>query len=1102
MFSSNLESRILREAQTRGLVQGEGADEEVSGAPQAFAEGTSLWGKQLASLLKTGRVSEALLNSLAWEAIGGEAGSWADPLFQGPAPIGSLPGLGDRYRDLVLLGEGATAKVFKAMDTLLQRHVALKVLKDEAGPTLAEARAQAQLEHPNVCRIYEVGQGFIVMQLVEGPTLARLASSLSQTQKIKLIRDIALGVHAAHQRDLIHLDLKLNNILVQEAEDGSLLAMVGDFGMMRTQSSETTGGCPLGTPPYTSPEQLAGDPSRLGPRTDVYSLGVMLYVLLAGVIPFQAQDFQGLLECMAKESPVPLRQRLPGVAKDLAALVHRCMEKAPGARYASAQELAEELDRFLASEPLKAMGRSWWYRMSKWSRRNRRMAWVVGLGLTALLVSSGLGIQYSRYVYQRAEWDHHFQKLVEETRKRVDHSYRLPAHDIEPELGQVRGILKAIEGEMSGQGRAVQGPGHLALGQMLLLLDPNDRMAGVHFQKAWDLGFRTEGARTWLAYTLIGSFRGVLYASWAAQDGETAENMRGVARQRYFEPARRMLQGRGNPDQARLAHMAEQLEVWAQEDHATDRALAVARTYRSRFPDDLDGLLEEADALNNKAARLWWTSIKASQTWPPSSGKEVGLLRDEAWRLLQEALLIAPSHPGIYLRLARACQEQVRYPTEPILDRGAHLEQVQDWLRRGRRVSAKDLSLTSTLSMFLGSDGLRSRLSRGQSPEPIGRELLGLLQQAWADKDERLVNIGFQGMNNYIRTCGWSGHSFLGLADEACRFMDSHPLPGAGFTKMSDSFIGFSLTVGKSALESGGEPAIFMQPILRQEDPGPTVNAGWSAFEARLLQAEYLGLRGGDAAPLLRDAEQRLLRYRDTALGTQFDLQLRLLQAQYLGGSEAWAELEACLNRLKTKQEGPFAPGADLLAKARICLARYLLDQARDAGPLLGITREALDAEMANRRSNKLVLADRLAEFCLLEAKSGGNASATLRRGLQETEPILQATQYGEDYAASRTFGPKSSLGTTFIFNAPSPCVGRTHLIRGELLLALAQTDRPASRRWAHRAQQSFLEALRYNVNLKRILAPLQDEARRLTSQGEPDQAQIPVPDQWKSKLQ
>ena len=137
MFSRDLESRILREAQTRGLVQGEGRDEEASESPHAFGEGASLWGKQLASLIQTGKVSEASLNSIAWEAIGGEAGSWVDPLFQGPAPIGSLPGLGDRYRDLVLLGEGATAKVFKAMDTLLQRHVALKVLKDEAGPTLA-----------------------------------------------------------------------------------------------------------------------------------------------------------------------------------------------------------------------------------------------------------------------------------------------------------------------------------------------------------------------------------------------------------------------------------------------------------------------------------------------------------------------------------------------------------------------------------------------------------------------------------------------------------------------------------------------------------------------------------------------------------------------------------------------------------------------------------------------------------------------------------------------------------------------------------------------------------------------------------------------------
>ena len=171
---------------------------------------------------------------------------------------------------------------------------------------------------------------------------------------------------------------------------------------------------------------------------------------------------------------------------------------------------------------------------------------------------------------------------------------------------------------------------------------------------------------------------------------------------------------------------------------------------------------------------------------------------------------------------------------------------------------------------------------------------------------------------------------------------------------MSDSFIGFSLTAGKSALESGGDPAPFLQAILRQEDPGPTPEAGWNTFEAMLLQAEYLGLKGTDAAPLLQEAEQRLLRYREAALGTKFEVKLRLLQAQCLGGSEAWVELEACLNRLGTRPERSFAPGADLLVEARLCLARHLLDQARDAGPLLRSIREALKAERAKGRFPKL----------------------------------------------------------------------------------------------------------------------------------------------------
>jgi hypothetical protein len=562
-----------------------------------------------------------------------------------------------------------------------------------------------------------------------------------------------------------------------------------------------------------------------------------------------------------------------------------------------------------------------------------------------------------------------------------------------------------------------------------------------------------------------------------------------------------MLEGRGNPDQARLAHMAEQLEVWAQEDQATDRALAVARNYRSRFPGDLDGLLEEADALDSKAVRLWQISFKASEAWPPACEKEVGPLRDEAWRLLQEALRIAPSHPGVYLRLAKACREKIQYPTEATLDRGAVLEQAWVWLKQGWSVSPKDLNVNTTLFRFLGSDYLRWRLSRGEDPKPPGREILMLLQQAWSDKDERLVNNGFIGINTYIRNCGWSGQPFLGVAGEAQRFMESHPLPGAGFTKMSDAFIGFSLTAGKSALESGGDPAPFLQMILRQEDRGPTPEAGWNAFEARILQAEHLGLRGAYAASLLEEAEERLLRFREITLGTQFEIRLRLLQARH-GGPEAWANFEACLNRLEANPERPFAPGTDLLAEARLCLARHLLDQGRDAGPLLRIIRESLEAEMAKGTPYKLIFSDRLAELCLLEARSGGNASAVLRRGLQETEPILEAAEFGEEEAAVRAQGRKSSSRRMIIINAPAPSLGRTHLLRGELFLALAKADRSASRRWVLQAQQSFREALRYNGNLKHLLAPLQDQALRLPGQGKPDQAPIPVPDHRKAKLQ
>lgn len=1088
VLSPDLESRILKDAQAHGLLrEGSGGTADIGlGQAELPASVSSHWSSRMAFLLDAGRLTQESLNTLAWEAIGRDAGSWVDPLFRPPVPVEHLPGLGDRYRDLLLVGEGASAKVFKALDSLLQRYVALKILKDEAGPALVEARAQAQVEHPNICRIYEVGQGFIVMQLVEGPTLARMVPSLSQNQKLSLVRDIAHGVHAAHQKGLIHLDLKLNNILIQEGEDGSLLPIVGDFGMVMAPSGDVTGLCPMGTPPYTSPEQLAGVPSHLSPRTDVYSMGVMLYVLLAGVIPFSAQDFPGLLECMAKEQPVPLRQRLPHIPKDLAAIVHRCMEKEPGARYATAQELAEELNRFLTGEPVLAAATSWWYRMGKRARRHRRLAWAIGLGIAGIMASSGFGYTHTQYVYKQAEWDHQFQKLVADAHLRLDNAYRLPLHDIEPEREQVRRILGTIQGEMAIQGRAAAGPGHLAQGQILLLLSQNDSTAAGHFQKAWDLGFRTEGARIWLAFSLLQAFNHAEKMASQAQNSRASEALVSEARLRYLEPARRMLQGHRNPDQAYLAHQLEKAELWASKTKEPDAALALARKYRAHFPDDLEGRLEEADALISKASSLWDKSFLATRAWPPPCEKEVGPLRNECQKLLLEALRIAPSHPGVYDRLAWSCLNGNNRPTETIQDRQSNLKQARSWLEQGLKASPKDSVLSALLLGYLENE-LQRRLGLGLNPEPLAREWLGLFQRDWASRDDGQVVRGLYSIRSYIQTCAWFGLPILGFAEEARGGMARDPWHEAGLPPESYSIQWLLLTIGESILEAGGDPTPFLQSNLGTGDPGPTPKLGWPSFEARLLQAEYRRLTGGQVAPLLQEMEQRYLRHREAAQGTRFELRMRLLQARFLDTPESWGELESCLGRVGAgpKQHG-LAPGTDLLTEVRLCLVRHFMGEGRGVDSWLRTARQGLEAEMADTRAPYPLLRERLAELYLLEAKRGGAVAATLRHGLEQIAPLSKALEAPRRYEAISRLHRALTYGSNSYSAAGSyPRWGRIFMIRGELLLALAQVEPPAEkRRLSLQAQHAFQRALKYNRNLQHDLASLQDRARRLVAQG------------------
>ncbi len=302
------------------------------------------------------------------------------------------------YKLLGELGRGAMGVVYKAKQERADRIVALKVMLnsdqarlEEVSRFKIEAQSAANLQHPNIVQVYDVGQvgdmPYFTLEYVEGGTLSRKISKqmLTPDESAKLLQILASAIAYAHKRGVIHRDLKPANILV--APDGQ--PKIADFGLARRTddiSHLTVDGTILGTPNYMSPEQAAGDQAHIGPLSDVYTLGAIFYELLVGRPPFKAASAWEVIKQVRSVEPTPPSQLQPGVVRDLETICLKCLQKEPAKRYESAQHLADDLNRYLNLQPILARPIGQWERLVRLCKRNPREARLVGavVGLITL----------------------------------------------------------------------------------------------------------------------------------------------------------------------------------------------------------------------------------------------------------------------------------------------------------------------------------------------------------------------------------------------------------------------------------------------------------------------------------------------------------------------------------------------------------------------------------------------------------------------------------------------------------------------------------------------------------------------------------------------
>lgn len=1041
----------------------------------------------------------------------------------------------DRYQVIKVLGSGGMGAVYMARDPRLNRLVALKIvhpmLGHADGSTGAvfvkrferEARLQASLDHPHICKVYEIGEmpstaedagyPYIAMQLISGKPLHIAQHEMSLFEKVQVIQQVSDAMHAAHRQGLIHRDIKPSNIMVERTSDGKFHPYVMDFGLARETagSDQSRSGIIEGTPRFMAPEQARGDTKHLDRRTDVYSLGVTLYEILVGRSPYDGSVDIDILLAVLTVEPRPLRSVDATIPPDLDAIALKCLEKEQSARYDSAKALADDLQRFIDGEPVQARRIGLFQRLYRRARKHKAL---VGLG-TALLLSLlgllGYGVktrlqtmERERQAQKQAELAQKLGQEISQMEWLLRSARQLPLHDLEREKGIIRRRMLRLEDELSSYGGIGKGLGHYALGRGHLALHEYPQ-ALKELLAAQDSGNVSADVHYALGLVLGKHYEQAMYQARLSGGGDWAEKRLLELRPRYLLPAIESLQ----KSRALASETPGYLE-------------AMIAYYRR----DYDGALQQAKAAVQDAPWLYEAEKLQGDIHleralvARDSGKDDDAKREFGLSVAhyQAAAKIGQSDGEVYEGLAEAWVRQVEMAatrgqptedayaaaietsdkisaTEPASTAGplkkayaalltmaisgsgtSSVERVQRCMLEAQAVLAKEPENPYASDVAAGCNAFAadSAQGRGEDPEPLLRKSLALLEPAvrkyphflWGIND--LANI-YATLGGYLQLHGKAGS--LELFEKAIQYENMALGLDAGYLIALQNLL---FTYSKVIVQVGSVQEV--KTTLERVD---------SVYKVCVEKnQQFHQCHINYVMDLARAVDRLQLANEDAQLPLQRGYEA-LSRVRALGGSFLDLEQNAALfhvldaqEKLRRKQDA-----ATALLAADQSIARCLGMNGQDAMcRTLAAQRVWLDAKLAElaKQPTRDVLLRALEKA--LEATQSPEMYPDAWQTVAETYlRLLQSDDGKAKQRAAWLLAGKVAVGKVFAVN-PNHALAQATL--GELELERARSEPPGMQKVtaAEAARHALTQAVQSDPLLTRRLGPLLAESRKLAT--------------------